>query len=182
VPLATKSGQNPEKRFTLINPPSTENGFGEVTLHEVRRLKPEDVQLAEKAVNILKPARERDYKEVTADRMRDFLAEQRNILIVALKERSPVGFVLAYLLDRLDRNQTMILFYEIVVADRHRRHGWGKKMINELKKIGCDLNVMEIWVLTDQSNSAAIALFQSTGAKRAGGDDVMFIYRADGLS
>jgi len=148
----------------------------------VRRLKPEDSQLAERAINILKPVRERDYKDVTTDWTRDFLGEEKNILIVALKERSPVGFVLAYLLDRVDRNQTMMLLYEIMVSDRHRGRGCGRKMINELKKIGCDLNVLEIWVLTDKSNSAAIGLFESTGARRAGDDDVMFVYKADGLS
>lgn len=147
----------------------------------VRRLKPEDAQLAERAINLLKPARERDYEDVTPDRMRDFLGEEKNILIVALKERSPVGFVLAYLLDRVDRNQTMILLYEIMVSDRHRDHGCGKKMINELKKIGCDLKVMEIWVLTDKTNSAAIGLFESTGAGRAGDDDVLFVYEANSL-
>jgi len=148
----------------------------------VRRLKPEDAQLAERAINVLKPARERDYKDVTADRMRDFLAEEKNVLIVALKERSPVGFVLAYLLDRVDRNQTMVLLYEVMVSDRHRGHGCGRKMINELKRIGGELNAMEVWVLTDKSNSAAIGLFESTGARRAGDDDLMFVYEADSFS
>jgi ribosomal protein S18 acetylase RimI-like enzyme len=79
----------------------------------------------------------------------------------------------------VDRNQTMILFYEIAISDSHRGRGWGKKMTNELKRIGRDLNATEIRVLTDKSNSAAIGLFESTGARRAGDDDVMFVYEAD---
>lgn len=146
---------------------------------EVRRLKPGDAELAQSAINALKPASERDRKGATADCMRAFLKEGKNILILALENHSPVGFALAYLLDRVDRNQTMMLFYEIVVSDNHRGHGLGTKMVNELKRIGHDLNVMKIWVLTNKSNAAAVGLYESTGARRADDDDVMFVYRAD---
>jgi len=149
---------------------------------EVKRLKPGDAKLAQRAVNSLKLAHERDHKNVTADHMRHFLEEDKNVLILALKDHSPVGFALAYLLDRVDRNQTMMLFYEIVVSEQHRRQGFGTGMVNQLKKIGHDLNVMEIWVLTNKSNSAAINLYESTGARRVGNDDVMFVYGADSFS
>jgi ribosomal protein S18 acetylase RimI-like enzyme len=149
---------------------------------EVKRLNREDAELAQRAINILKPAQERDHKDVTADYMRAFLGEEKNVLILGLEDHSPVGFALAYLLDRVDRNQTMMLFYEIVVSGRHRGRGWGTKMVNALKRVGRDLSVMEIWVLTDRSNSAAIGLFESTGATRAGDDDVMFVYEADSFS
>jgi ribosomal protein S18 acetylase RimI-like enzyme len=119
---------------------------------------------------------------VTADYMREFLGDDKNILIVGVENRSPVGFALAYLLDRVDRNQTMILFYEIVVSDSHRGLGLGTKMVSELKRIAHDLNVMEIWVLTNKSNTAAVGLYESTGAKRASDDDLMFVYGADSFS
>jgi ribosomal protein S18 acetylase RimI-like enzyme len=153
--------------------------FGEVTMIEVTRLKPKDAELAQRAINALKPSRERDHKNVTADYMQNFLEEDKNILILALEDHSPVGFALAYLLDRVDRNRAMILFYEIIVSDNHRRHGLGTKMVNELKRIGQDLNVMKIWVLTDQSNTAAVGLYVSTGARQAGDDDVVFVYGAN---
>jgi len=146
---------------------------------EVKRLKPKDTELAKRAINALKPAPEPDHKNVTADYLRDFLEEDKNILILALEDHSPVGFALAYLLDRVDRNQTMILFYEIIVSPIHRRHGLGTKMVNELKRIGHDLNVMKIWVLTNKSNTAAVGLYESTGARQAGDDDVLFVYGAD---
>lgn len=149
---------------------------------EVKRLKPQDAELAQRAINTLKPAQERNNKDVTTDYMRVFLGEGKNILILGLEDRSPVGFALAYLLDRVDRNQTMMLFYEIVVSDHHRGQGLGKKIINELKRIGRDLNVKEIWVLTSKSNSAAVNLYRSTGAKPAGEDDILFVYEADNFS
>ena len=146
---------------------------------EVRRLKPKDAELAQRAINALKPALERDHKNVTGDYMRAFLKEDKNILILAWEDHSPVGFALAYVLDRVDRNQTMMLFYEIVVSDNYRGQGLGTRMVNELKRIGRDLNVMKIWVLTNKSNTAAVGLYESTGARQAGDDDVLFVYGAD---
>jgi ribosomal protein S18 acetylase RimI-like enzyme len=148
---------------------------------EVKRLKSQDAELAQRAINTLKPAQERNHKDVTADYMRIFLGDDKNILILGMEGHSPVGFALAYLLDRVDRNQAMMLFYEIVVSDRHRAHGIGKMMVNELKRIGLELNVTKIWVLTNKSNSAAVNLYRSTGAKPVGDDDVMFVYEADSL-
>jgi ribosomal protein S18 acetylase RimI-like enzyme len=146
---------------------------------EVKRLKPKDAELAQRTINALKPSRERDHKNVTADYMQNFLEEHKNILILALEDHSPVGFALAYLLDRVDRNQAMILFYEITVSDNHRGQGLGKRMVNELKRIGHDLNVTKIWVLTNKSNTAAVSLYESTGARQAGDDDILFVYGAD---
>jgi ribosomal protein S18 acetylase RimI-like enzyme len=145
---------------------------------EVKRLKSQDAELAQRTINSLKPAKERNCKDVTTDYMRTFLGEDKNILILGLEDNSPAGFALAYLLDRVDRNQAMMLFYEIVVSDHHRAHGIGKMMVNELKRIGRDLNVTEIWVLTNKSNSAAVNLYRSTGAKKVGDDDVLFVYEA----
>jgi ribosomal protein S18 acetylase RimI-like enzyme len=149
---------------------------------EVKRLRSQDAKLAQRAINTLKPAQERNHKDVTADYMRAFLGEDKNILILGLEDNSPVGFALAYLLDRVDRNQAMMLFYEIVVLDHHQGRGLGTMMINQLKRIGRDRTVMEIWVLTNRSNSAAVNLYRSTGAKPVGDDDVMFVYEADSFS
>jgi ribosomal protein S18 acetylase RimI-like enzyme len=146
---------------------------------EVKRLKSQDAELAQRTINSLKPAKERNRKDVTTDYMRTFLGEDKNILILGLEDNSPAGFALAYLLDRVDRNQAMMLFYEIVVSDHHRAHGIGKMMVNELKRIGRDLNVTEIWVLTNKSNSAAVNLYRSTGAKKVGDDDVKLAALAD---
>jgi hypothetical protein len=40
-----------------------------------------------------------------------------NVFIVAIDSTEPVGYAVAYLLDRIDRDQRMMFFYEICVAD-----------------------------------------------------------------
>jgi len=57
-----------------------------------------------------------------------------------------------------------MFFYEIGVAESHRRRGIGKRMIGELKAICRKADVMKMWVPTGRSNEAATRLYASTGA------------------
>ena len=71
----------------------------------------------------------------------------------------------------------MMFFYEIGVAESHRRGGIGKRMIAELKTICRSRNVMKMWVPTGRSNLAATRLYASTGAAPLpAGDEVTYAY------
>ena len=88
-----------------------------------------------------------------------------------------VGFLLAYFLDRADRDQQMMFLYEIGVAESHRRLGVGTQMITQLKAICWAQNVMKMWVPTGRSNVASTRLYASTGATPLpSGDEVTYAY------
>jgi aminoglycoside 3-N-acetyltransferase I len=146
---------------------------------EVKRLLPGDQELARRAINTVKPAQERNHGNVTVDYMRRFLKQEKNVLIVATEQQHPVGFALAYRLDRVDRDQAMMLFYEIAVLESHRRRGIAAAMVNRLKEICRQHKIMKMWVCTGKSNAAAIHLYRSTGGRQRSDEDVMFIYGAD---
>jgi aminoglycoside 3-N-acetyltransferase I len=98
-------------------------------------------------------------------------------LIVAFDDGVPVGYLLAYLLDRVDRVQQMMFFYEIGVAASHRRRGVGTRLIGEVKSICREADVMKMWVPTGRSNVAATRLYASTGAvPLPSGDEVTYAY------
>ncbi len=83
---------------------------------EVRRLGSDDAQSGVDAIRLLKAL---DGDPIpSAQYLRRFLSRPENVLIVAFDDGVPVGFLLAYLLDRVDRDQQMMFFYEIGVADR----------------------------------------------------------------
>ena len=106
-----------------------------------------------------------------------FLARPDNILIVAEDDGGPVGFLLAYALDRVDRDQKMVCLYEIEVASAHRRRGVGAALVEEHKEYCRRDRVTKAWVVTNRSNGAAVRLYESTGARAATEtDDVVFVY------
>ena len=142
---------------------------------EVRRLGIDDTQLAVDAIRLLKAPD--GYPVPSAPYLREFLSRRENVLIVAIDGVAPVGYIVAYLLDRIDRNQQMMFFYEIGVAEAHRRRGVGKQMITELKAVCRDMNVFKMWVPTGRSNIAATRLYANTGAVPCpDGDEVTYAY------
>jgi aminoglycoside 3-N-acetyltransferase I len=75
------------------------------------------------------------YPTPAPDYLVEFLSRPDNVLIVANDGGVPVGFLLAYPLDRADRDQQMMFLYEVGVAEPYRRRGIGTQMITELKAI-----------------------------------------------
>ena len=88
---------------------------------EARRLGPDDTLLGVDAIRQLKALD--GYPTPSAEELSTFLSRADNVLIVATIAGVPVGYVVAYLLDRVDCDQRMMFFYEIGVAEAHRRLG-----------------------------------------------------------
>jgi ribosomal protein S18 acetylase RimI-like enzyme len=153
--------------------PTKQRGLRDV---EVRRLGTGDFDLAFQAIRTLKQPQ----FSFDDEHLRNFLARPENILIVAAQDRIPIGFLLAYLLDRVDRKQRMVCLYEVDVSEPCRRRGFGRAMIETLKTICTQENAMKTWVITNRSNLAALRLYEryeSTGATaNASGDAVTLVY------
>jgi GNAT superfamily N-acetyltransferase len=113
----------------------------------------------------------------------NFFRGRRNILVVAAQDGVPIGFLLAYLLDRVDRDQRMVCLYEVDVSEHHRRRGIGRAMIETLKMICRQENAMKTWVITNRTNRSNLAAFrpyESTGATAdARGDHVTLVYKSE---
>lgn len=130
----------------------------------VKRLGTGDGILARQAINRLKTETPLDVKsKLESEYLEDFLRCDRNYLLVAIIDKEPVGFVLAYRLMRVDREQDMMLFYEIVVGEKYRHQGIGRELIIQLKEICRQKKIVKMWVSTDKSNVAAMELYRSTG-------------------
>ena len=145
---------------------------------EIKRLQPGDETLADKAIRILKTdGRPSTIYEPNYSYVVDFLKNSSNYFIVATESGEPIGFVLAYELERLDRPQPMMLLYEVNVLESKRRQGVAKAMINLLKTICQERNILKMWVLTNEANKAAMRTYESTGGQLVKEDDlVMFVY------
>ncbi len=143
----------------------------------LRRLDPGDAELALRAARELKITDPVLRDALTLEHARTFLENADNVLLVATDGDRPIGFLLAYCLDRIDRDRPMMLFYEIEVASSHRRRGVGRALVERLIALCAERNVLKMWVHTNRSNSAAMSLYRSTGGvPDASGDEVTFLY------
>ncbi len=108
-----------------------------------------------------------------------FFYDSNNILLAAYKGERPAGFLYAYILPGLKTPYPKLFLYSIDVFPSFQRQNIAAKLINELKNIAYENNCSEIFVLTNNSNKAAMSLYQKTGGNIENNDDVLFVYSKD---
>jgi aminoglycoside 6'-N-acetyltransferase I len=69
---------------------------------------------------------------------------------------------------------------EVGVAASHHRRGIGRRLMDVLLEAARAANCSEAWVLTEESNDAAMGLYAAAGGRRAAGCQVMFTFPLDG--
>jgi ribosomal protein S18 acetylase RimI-like enzyme len=98
-------------------------------------------------------------------------------LLIAYVDDRAAGFALAYELPRLDGGGPKLLLYEIGIAPTFRRRGIGRRLIEAMKEVGRTRGAQRMFVITEEANSAALALYSATGGVRRTTDEAVFEYR-----
>jgi ribosomal protein S18 acetylase RimI-like enzyme len=115
---------------------------------------------------------------IDARAAREFLHDSRHRLAVAIDDGVVVGFVSAVLYVHPDKPAPELWINEIGVAASHQRQGIARRLLQVTLDEGRAAGCREAWVLTDQSNRAAMQLYESSGGE-ASGDHVMFTFHLD---
>lgn len=107
----------------------------------------------------------------------EFLHDPRHRLVAAIDEGVIVGFVSSVIYVHPDKSAPELWINEVGVAPSHHGQGIGKRLmqctLNEAKRAGC----AEAWVLTENGNNAAKALYKSVGGIEGEPDVVMFTFQ-----
>lgn len=106
-----------------------------------------------------------------------FLENPDNALFLALWDEQFAGFLTGHRLQRFDKRKAEILLYEIGVNENFRKKGIGKALIEKVKNWGKEVGADEVWALTNKSNFAANALYQSAGGVTENPDDTMYVFK-----
>jgi ribosomal protein S18 acetylase RimI-like enzyme len=110
-----------------------------------------------------------------AEQGQRFLAHPDTLLLVARWDGEACGFLSAYRLQRIDRRSAEVLLYEIGVEEPFQRRGVGRALVEEAKRWAAELAADELWVLTEDDNVPARALYAATGGREETGL-TMFVY------
>jgi ribosomal protein S18 acetylase RimI-like enzyme len=102
---------------------------------------------------------------------REFLADPRHHIAVAIDNGQVVGFASGVHYVHPDKPPEMWI-NEVGVAPTHRRRGLAKAVLQSLLQIARERNCSSAWVLTDQTNEAAIALYESAGGTEGADGDI----------
>ncbi len=102
-----------------------------------------------------------------------FLADERHHLVVAYVDGDPAGFVSATEIFHPDKPPELFL-NELGVVEGLRRRGAAGSLLAELRQMARELGCASIWVLTDESNEAAVAAYRGAGGEWDGTRQIMF--------
>lgn len=111
-------------------------------------------------------------------RTKEFLADPRHHLAVAIEDNLVVGFVSAVHYVHPDKPRPELWINEVSVAENHRRQGLGKRLLLAIFEVARELKCKDAWVLTDRENSAAMSLYSTVG-NAVPSDCVMFEFRLE---
>ena len=98
-----------------------------------------------------------------------FLAHPDTLLLVARWDGEACGFLTAYRLQRFDRLRAEVLLYEIAVQEPFQRLGAGRALVEEAKRWAAEMGAAELWVMTEDDNAPARALYAATGGREVPG-------------
>ncbi len=108
----------------------------------------------------------------------EFLADPRHHIVAAIDHNQVVGFVSAVDYVHPDKPRELWI-NEVGVAASHRRLGLAKRLLAAMFEHARTLGCRNAWVLTERSNTAAIALYQAAGGKEPPDETVMFEFQFD---
>ncbi len=96
------------------------------------------------------------------------------MVVARLGSSEIMGRIYGHVLHRFSHSD--LLLYEVDVADEHRRKGVGKAMLEFVKSFARERNYRETWVLTEEDNAPAQALYASAGGVLEAFPTAMYVF------
>ena len=115
-------------------------------------------------------------RSIDVDRASRFLAGPGSVAVGGHLDGRPAGYLIAYLVTRID-GEVMLVVYDVSVAAPLRRRGVGTAMVEEVLRIAGTAGATKAWVLTDHGNEPARAMYRATGAIASDRDDLVMWWR-----
>lgn len=135
----------------------------------ILRAKRADLELARQAITEI-----HGRPQVDDAALADFLSRPSSYLLLASEGGRAVGSLSGHAILHAYRSQPQFILYEIDVLPKWRNRGIAKALVERFTAEARASGAFEVWVLANQSNEAAMALYHSAGFRRQHHDDVMF--------
>lgn len=93
------------------------------------------------------------------------LARPHVIALAALKDGRVVGGLVAYVMEKFERERSEAYIYDLAVLEAHRRQGIARALIRETRRIAAEQGAWVVMVQADPGDDPAIRLYESLGTK-----------------
>lgn len=93
----------------------------------------------------------------------EILTRPQTIVLVAKAGAEVIGGLVAYRLDKFERERSEIYLYDLAVAEAWRRQGVATALIEDLRRIARECGTWMIFVQGDREDEPALALYRKLG-------------------
>ena len=93
------------------------------------------------------------------------LAKAHVIVLVALEGEAVLGGLVAYELEKFERERSEVYIYDLAVAESHRRRGIATALIERLRTVAAGRGAWVVFVQADHGDEPAIALYERLGSR-----------------
>ena len=126
--------------------------------------------------DLIAAAREFNDLELSRTRAAEILGDSTFVMVVAETDNGELmARIYGHELRRLD--QTDLFLYEVDTAERHRRKGAGRAMLDFISTLCKSRGYGEWFVPTECNNDAGNALYRSAGAVSEGSPANIYVVR-----
>lgn len=105
-----------------------------------------------------------------------FIADSRNVLLIAYADEKACGCLYAYVLLSPHKSQPEMFLYSVDTFEPFRRKGVASALIEGAKKVAKESGCQEMFVMTNNNNRSAMELYEKTGGVIGNYDDILFVY------
>jgi aminoglycoside 3-N-acetyltransferase I len=137
--------------------------------HSCTQLQPQDLTRFRELMTVFADAFEDPHAYLEAPPsdayLQRLLSKPTVIALTAEVEGAVVAGLVAYVLEKFERERSEIYIYDLAVAASHRRQGIARDLILLLKRIAADLGAYVIYVQADLVDDPAIQLYTSLGTR-----------------
>ena len=137
---------------------------------QIRRLGRPEASLAEEVVRGFKGSAR------SPGSLQEFLGNPANYLLIAEAGSEVGGFLMAYRLERADREASQMFVYELGVAAPWRGQGLATALVEGITALARSEGMFEAFVLTSRGNEPARRLYARTGGVVEDDSAVLFVY------
>lgn len=138
-------------------------------MHTIHQLGPADGAWMEGMLDVFASAFEdpESYaaRRPSPDYLRQLLAGDGFIGIVACVDGQVVGGLAAYVLQKFEQERAEIYIYDLAVLSTYRRRGIATGLIRRLQEIGAQRGAWVIFVQADPPDTPAIRLYEKLGVR-----------------
>ena len=114
-----------------------------------------------------KPDVPENYNEPPSDtHLAALLDKDTFISLVARDDQGgAVGGLVAYVLEKFEKERKEVYIYDLAVLESHRRKGIATSLINHPKEVAKEIGAYIIFVQADKGDDPAIRLYESLGTR-----------------